>query len=96
MLNNRLTLPALQAALQRGIRFCLSDDSHGVAHIAHGYAEALEFLSDCGVRELHYIRHDDNILSTVDQRFPSLQIRKINLEEITSRPPGPDGELIDA
>lgn len=67
-----------KAALQRGIRLCLSDDSHGISQIAYGYQQALEFLEDSGVQSLHYLKHADSEFEAVDSRFPVLRSVKSN------------------
>lgn len=66
-------LTASQVALDKGIRFCLSDDSHGVNQVAYGYSEAIQFVKSCGIHHLWYAKHVDSPSHTVDNRFPGLQ-----------------------
>lgn len=60
-------------ALRKGARFCLSDDSHGVNHVAYGYDEAMQFVKSCGIAHLYFAKHVDNPTTVVDERFPTLE-----------------------
>ncbi|RMZ87630.1 hypothetical protein DV736_g5139, partial [Chaetothyriales sp. CBS 134916] len=71
-----------QAALRDGIRFCLSDDSHGVAQVAYGYSEALHFLKRCGIRSLCYLTHCEDNAEVVDSRFPRLLVSEIQVADL--------------
>jgi histidinol-phosphatase (PHP family) len=46
-------LIALQEFLQRGGGFVLSDDSHGVDHVATNYARIPAFLEEVGIMHLY-------------------------------------------
>lgn len=72
--------------MDRGIRICLSDDSHGISQVAYGYHEALEFLKDCGVETLHFLKHTDGEHEVIDSRFPGLEIRQVKLQEVGFSP----------
>ncbi|KPI43062.1 putative histidinol-phosphatase [Cyphellophora attinorum] len=62
-----------QLALSKGIRFCLSDDSHGIDHVAYGFVEAIEFVKSCGITHLCYVKHVDSPAKTVDHRFANME-----------------------
>ncbi|VVT57481.1 uncharacterized protein SAPINGB_P005717 [Magnusiomyces paraingens] len=44
-------------------KFCLSDDSHGIAQVGLNYHKSLEYLQDLGAENLHYLALDDSDLS---------------------------------
>ncbi|KIW81170.1 hypothetical protein Z517_04194 [Fonsecaea pedrosoi CBS 271.37] len=75
-----------QAALERGIRFCLSDDSHGVDQVAHSYAGVLAFLEKVGIRSVAFLSHRD--LGTGQgqihdrDRFQTLHTEQMGLKEL--------------
>jgi histidinol-phosphatase (PHP family) len=76
-----------QAALPKKIRFCLSDDSHGIDQVAHSYGQVLQFLDKMGIRSLTFLRHregDDNAESKgpTDERFPTLQDECVDVERL--------------
>jgi histidinol-phosphatase (PHP family) len=71
-----------KAALQRGIRFCLSDDSHGIAQVAHSYARVLAFLEKAGISSVTYLRHCEQGSQSVDQRFPTLGLVSVDLSRL--------------
>jgi hypothetical protein len=54
--------------------------------VAYGYKQALGYLHECGVDTLHYLKHDEGVQEVIDDRFPSLQIASVNLNEITFSP----------
>jgi len=73
-----------EAALARGIRFCLSDDSHGIDQVAHSYDRVLQFLEKTGIQTLTYLTHrehgstgDGN--ASTDERFPTLKFVQVDL-----------------
>ncbi|RMZ76631.1 hypothetical protein DV738_g4842, partial [Chaetothyriales sp. CBS 135597] len=72
-----------QAGLAEGLRFCLSDDSHGVSQVAYGYTEALQFLQGCGIRSLSYLTHgaEDNS-EIIDSRFPRLLVSEVQVADL--------------
>ena len=72
-----------QAFLEREGRFCLSDDSHGVEQVATNYHRLLPFLKLVGIKILHFLGHAaDRSAPPHDQRFPSLVIGSIEIEEL--------------
>ena len=48
---------------------------------------ALEFLKACGVKELHYLKHNDNVQTVLDDRFPHLEICAAELDDVRKRFP---------
>ncbi|KAJ9606906.1 hypothetical protein H2200_008917 [Cladophialophora chaetospira] len=73
-----------QAALEKGIRFCLSDDSHGIDHIAHSYDRVLQFVEQVGIQSLTSLKHgepSDNVdkNGTTDERFPTLRFGQVDV-----------------
>ncbi|EXJ80836.1 histidinol-phosphatase (PHP family) [Capronia epimyces CBS 606.96] len=73
-----------QAALSRGIRFCLSDDSHGVGQLASHYERALSFLDEVGMTSVTVLRHAAAVetASHHDDRFPTLRLDQIELSQV--------------
>ena len=61
-------------ALDKGVRFCLSDDSHGCSQVAYGYQEAIQYIKKVGMQHIYYTRHIDGVSTVADERFPTLQI----------------------
>jgi hypothetical protein len=51
--------------------------------VAFGYKQALNYLHECGVETLHYLKHDEGVQEMTDARFPALQIASVNLSEVT-------------
>jgi histidinol-phosphatase (PHP family) len=52
----------LEAVRERGIPCCFGDDSHSVAQVGAGIAEARQYLIDHGVDEVIVLRHVDGRL----------------------------------
>jgi histidinol-phosphatase (PHP family) len=71
-----------QAALERKIRFCLSDDSHGISQVALNYGRALPFLDAVGISSLTYLQHNPVPKEKAEGRFPSLQFGKVKMAEL--------------
>jgi histidinol-phosphatase (PHP family) len=72
-----------QAFLEKGGRFCLSDDSHGVDQVALNYHSALDFLGQAGIEKLHYLEHSDEPLTgSIFPRFPNTDIKSIDLTDL--------------
>ncbi|EWC48811.1 hypothetical protein DRE_00116 [Drechslerella stenobrocha 248] len=81
---------------REGVRFVLSDDSHGVAQVAYGYDQALPYLVHHGVEEVCYYEwvethrtpKDGFLMTMVDgQQLPkiggaSIEARKIRIEDL--------------
>ncbi|KAK4939973.1 hypothetical protein LTR10_019825 [Elasticomyces elasticus] len=77
-------LEICQAALKRKLQFCLSDDSHGVDHVATNYDRLLPFLDEAGITSLTYIRRGGVSQGKVDSRFPYLDAEDVALSELRS------------
>ncbi|KIV84358.1 hypothetical protein PV11_00142 [Exophiala sideris] len=77
-------LEICQAALKRKLQFCLSDDSHGVDHVATNYDRLLPFLDEAGITSLTYIRRGVVSQGKVDSRFPYLDAEDVALSELRS------------
>lgn len=75
-----------QAALGRGIHFCLSDDSHGVDQLASNYGRALSFLDEIGVTSIIVLRHSATAVGGHDHRFPTLRLDRIELSQVRKLP----------
>ncbi|EXJ58147.1 histidinol-phosphatase (PHP family) [Cladophialophora yegresii CBS 114405] len=76
-----------QAALARKIRFCLSDDSHGIDQIAHSYGQVLQFLDKMDIRSVTFLKHCESPGATekkgsTDERFPNLQVECLDVKEL--------------
>ncbi|OAP60029.1 hypothetical protein AYL99_05031 [Fonsecaea erecta] len=74
-----------QAALDRGIRFCLSDDSHGVDQIAHSYSRVLDFLKQVGIPAVTFLSHrepGEGQSPLHDDRFQTLHAEQMSLQEL--------------
>ncbi|KAI2821089.1 hypothetical protein CBS115989_3156 [Aspergillus niger] len=67
--------------LARGGRFCLSDDSHGLAQVGLNFHRVVPFLEQVGVSRLHYLALGEGD-APVDARFPRTQIKEVTLEEV--------------
>ncbi|KAI9655447.1 MAG: histidinolphosphatase [Alyxoria varia] len=61
---------------EMGGTFVLSDDSHGIAHVAAGYTEVLEFLKSFGVTELGFL----------SKRSGKVELKKMAMEEVERFP----------
>lgn len=70
-----------EAALNKGIKFCLSDDSHGMDQVALNYSQCLPFLRKVGISSLTFFRHSAESSNSTDQRFPTLQSEQISLAD---------------
>jgi histidinol-phosphatase (PHP family) len=74
-----------KVALNREIRFCLSDDSHGIGHVAACYDQVLNFLDDVGIRSVVYLTHAEHGTGkVVDERFPGLRLNQIDVNGLRS------------
>ncbi|KAK7203310.1 Polymerase/histidinol phosphatase-like protein [Myxozyma melibiosi] len=50
----------VQLIMQKGGRFCLSDDSHGLAQVGLNFHKVVKHVSQLGLRELYYLDLDDS------------------------------------
>lgn len=71
-----------EVALQKGIKFCLSDDSHGMDQVALNYGQCLPFLRRVGISSLTFFQHSEESRSSVDARFPSLRSEQMSLADV--------------
>ncbi|KAK5939716.1 hypothetical protein PMZ80_008097 [Knufia obscura] len=71
-----------QAFLQRHGRFCLSDDSHGMAQIGTNYEKLLPFLERNNITILSYLTHVIPSGNARDERFPTLSIESVAVSEV--------------
>ncbi len=71
-----------QAALERKLRFCLSDDSHGISHVALNYGRALPFLDAVGISSLTYLQHNPAPQDKSEPRFQSLHFGQLDMTEL--------------
>ncbi|KAK6345654.1 histidinolphosphatase [Orbilia javanica] len=70
----------LQLMKEEGIKFVLSDDSHGIAQVAFGYEKSLDYLEKQGVEEVWYYEWigwergiNDGILRPEDRYLPKIR-----------------------
>ena len=74
------------AALDSGIRFCLSDDSHGIDQVAACYDQVLTFLERVGIETLTSVKHCERSTQegkvSADDRFPTLLFEQVDVKEI--------------
>ncbi|KAL4889555.1 histidinol phosphate phosphatase H [Aspergillus ambiguus] len=72
--------------LNRGGRFCLSDDSHGLDQVGLNFHRVLAFMEKVGISTLHYLQlAGDGETAAVDARFPRTRIRAMDLAEIKTQ-----------
>lgn len=69
----------LQEFLAMGGTFTLSDDSHGVAHVATNYQRVPDFLDKAGIDNLVYLEKGS---TTKDVRFPGVSAVSIKVTEL--------------
>ena len=83
-------LNQVQAFLDRGGRFCLSDDSHGVEQIGLNYHQVIEFLEKAGIDILYRLQMSDKPLKEPPfPRFPRTEVIGVSIEEIKRQAPSP-------
>lgn len=68
--------------MQRQGRFCLSDDSHGIAQVATNYEKLLPFLERNRIETLWFLTHDNSHGNSDDPRYPNLIIGSIPVSEV--------------
>lgn len=67
-----------------GGRFCMSDDSHGIDQVGFGYRQVLDFVTQTGITDLHYLDLSEEG-AAFDARFPSTRIRSVSVEEFRQK-----------
>jgi histidinol-phosphatase (PHP family) len=76
-----------RAFMERGGRFVVSDDSHGVDQVAFGYDRLLPFLEQVGIKEVCFLGHaEEREERPNDARFPHLVIDAISVGELREHP----------
>lgn len=45
--------------IEKGGRFCMSDDSHGVAQVGLNYGKCVDYLKDLGVKRIYYLAREN-------------------------------------
>lgn len=77
-----------QAALQKNIRFCLSDDSHGMDQVVHSYEKVLQFLEKVGIQSITSLKHVERGTTaakghgSTDERFSALLFEEVKVTEL--------------
>ena len=71
-----------QAFLQRRGRFCLSDDSHGIAQVGTHYEKLLPFLERNDIANLTFLTHVAPPGNTGDDRFPTLSVQSVAVSDV--------------
>lgn len=65
----------------------MSDDSHGVAHLATNYDKLLPFLTRNGINSISYLsRSTMSTADVIDPRFPALSVKSIAVADIADHP----------
>ena len=64
-------------------RFCLSDDSHGVAQVGAKYREMLKYVQEQRIQNLHFLElAPAGMTGGLDPRFPRTLVKCCSLEEV--------------
>ena len=61
----------------------MSDDSHGIAHVATNYRRLLEFIKTTGISSITFLEKGS---STTDPRFPGVFTRSVSVAELQNHP----------
>jgi histidinol-phosphatase (PHP family) len=69
-------------AVEKGVKFCLSDDSHGIDQVALNYSQSLPVLRRVGISSLTVFQHSAKSGNHPDTRFPTLRSEQISLVDI--------------
>lgn len=67
-----------------GGRFCMSDDSHGIEQVGFGYQQVLDFVTQTGITDIHYLDLSEEG-AAFDTRFPSTRIRSVSFEQLKQK-----------
>jgi len=62
-----------------GGNFTLSDDSHGIGHVATNYEKLPEFLEKAGIRTIVYFEKGS---TTKDPRFPGVSVGMSKVKDL--------------
>ncbi|KEF59743.1 histidinol-phosphatase (PHP family) [Exophiala aquamarina CBS 119918] len=71
-----------RVAVEKGVRFCLSDDSHGMDQVALNYSHCLSYLRSVGIGSLTVFDHSATSGNHPDTRFSTLRCDQISLLEL--------------
>lgn len=64
-------------------RFCLSDDSHGVAQVGAKYHKILDYIQEQGIKNLYFLELAPvGISGGLDPRFPRTLVKYRSLAEV--------------
>ena len=72
--------------MEKELRFCLSDDSHGADQVALNYGHALPFLNEAGITTITFLQHYAPRGRSLDSRFPTLDFVQMQLDQLRSLP----------
>lgn len=76
-----------RAFVERGGRFVVSDDSHGIEQVAFGYDRLLPFLEQVGIKDVHFLGHvEERLERPHDVRFPHLGVSSVTVDELKEHP----------
>lgn len=65
----------------------MSDDSHGIHHVALNYNPVLDFLDTTGITTVHYLKYEPDAQGTApDSRFPNMRIHAISVDDLKKEP----------
>lgn len=64
--------------VQQGIKFTISDDSHGTEQVAYGYNVVIEYLKSLGVESIYYYDWKDIPRNMQTKRLES-EIKEVAL-----------------
>ncbi|KAF3942526.1 Histidinol-phosphatase [Dactylella cylindrospora] len=80
----------MKVMVGEGVKFVLSDDSHGTAQVGFGYKRALEYLEEMGVEEVSYFEWKGKSRGIVDGKLEEeggvlpeiggVEVRSVRLE----------------
>jgi len=71
-----------RVAVEKGVQFCLSDDSHGMDQVAMNYSLCLSYLRRVGISSLTFFRHSAESGNHPDSRFSTLRSDQLSLLEL--------------
>lgn len=68
--------------LREGGRFVMSDDSHGIAQVAHSYDKMLDFINAVGIQRIHYLDLETRIVASAGKERKIIT-REASVADIT-------------
>lgn len=72
--------------IQEGGKFCLSDDSHGIAQVGQNYGKAVEYLRELGVENLYYLSLKSDDDPDVPEVLNRTVTKQVSLKEVAAHP----------